>query len=166
MTDDLPFGRYRGGGRALITDLRIPKGSARHDYGPPIFAMCGYQCAYCGYDMAEPYRAWLNLSVDHVVPDYLVEQGHRADWVRNAANLVTCCRACNEFLNGYRVLDTPPSTEEGFFALRDRCFHDKRARALARHRAEEERYDKARATGPTEVQHEIEQPGPAGWSPE
>lgn len=153
--DDLPFGRYRGGGRTLITDLVVRGGSARHDYGPPIFQMCGYQCAYCGFEMGANYRDWLNLSVDHVVPEYLSRSGHRADWIKNPINKVTCCRACSEFLNGYRVSEAAPQTEEEFVDLRDRCFREKRVRAQERHRVEEDRYLTARATGPTEAQEEL-----------
>ena len=35
---------------------------------------------------------------------------------------MVCCRACNEFLNGYRVTDPPPATVDEFFKLRDRHF--------------------------------------------
>ena len=55
--------------------------------------------------MGAPYENWLNLCVDHVVPGHLVKAGWPREWVLDRINLVTCCRACNEFLNGYRLAD-------------------------------------------------------------
>lgn len=72
----VPFGRYERGGIELLGVPATRDGTARHGYGPPVFAACGYQCAYCGFDMASPYESWLNLSVDHVVPQHLT----KAEW--------------------------------------------------------------------------------------
>jgi hypothetical protein len=159
MPDPLerPFLRYTDGG---LKPLGISKGgSARLGYGPPVFALCGFRCAYCDFDMAEPYEDWLSLSVDHVVPDYLARAGWPADWVGDRFNLVTCCRACNEFLNGYRIVDVaPPHTLEEFVAARDRAFDEKRKLALDRHAVERRRYEEARAAGPTEAQQDLEAP--------
>jgi hypothetical protein len=54
---------------------------------------------------------------------------------------VTCCRVCNEFLNGYRVSDPVPTTGEEFFDLRDRHFVAKRDWVQTRHAAERAWYD-------------------------
>lgn len=58
-------------------------------------------------------------------------------------NLVTCCRACNEFLNGYRVDEQPPDTLDEFFDLRDRHFAAKREWVLRRHETERAWYERA-----------------------
>jgi 5-methylcytosine-specific restriction endonuclease McrA len=152
----VPFGRYQRGGSELLGIPVQRDGRARHGYGPPVFAACGYRCAYCGFDMASPYEAWLNLSVDHVVPQHLAKAGWPREWVLDLINLVTCCRACNEFLNGYRVPETtpPPSLDE-FVDLRDRVFAEKLGHAQKRHTVERERYAAARPTGPTEAQEEL-----------
>lgn len=150
-----PFVRYTHSGLEPLGKSK--GGSARHDYGPPVFALCGFECAYCGFDMAEPYENWLSLSVDHVVPDYLTRAGWPANWVRDRFNLVTCCRACNEFLNGFRILKIdPPATLEEFLAARDRAFDEKRSLAQRRHAIERDRYDSARAAGPIDAQEDVE----------
>jgi hypothetical protein len=43
-------------------------GISRRGYGPPVFAECGMDCVYCGLHMGESYEAWLQISVDHVIP--------------------------------------------------------------------------------------------------
>lgn len=59
--------------------------------------------------LSEPYEAWLDVSIDHVIPRGTVKRlGYPQDWVEDIANLVTSCRACNEFLNGYRVVVGDP----------------------------------------------------------
>lgn len=91
--------------------------------------------------LSEPYEAWLDVSIDHVIPRETVKRlGYPRDWVEDIANLVTSCRACNEFLNGYRVTDPLPGTLEEFFALRDRHFVAKRSWVLARHEREQAQY--------------------------
>ena len=88
-----------------------------------------------------PYEAWLDISIDHVIPTECVKRlGYPHEWVADIANLVTSCRACNEFLNGYRVSEEPPQTSEDFFELRDRHFVAKRAWVLARHEHEQAWY--------------------------
>jgi 5-methylcytosine-specific restriction endonuclease McrA len=152
----LPFGRYDHGGARLLGIPAARDGTARHGYGPPVFAACGYQCAYCGFDMANPYENWLNLSVDHVVPQHLTKAAWPQEWLLDLLNLVTCCRACNEFLNGYRVTETiPPSSLSEFVAIRDHVFVEKLQHAQKRHAVERERYIAARPTGPTEAQDEL-----------
>lgn len=152
-----PFAKYTDGGLNL---LGIPKGdSARHGYGPPVFALCGYRCAYCRYEMSEPYENWLNLSVDHVVPAYLAKAGWPAEWIFDKINLVTACRPCNEFLNGHRIKDAnPPRSLSEFIAVRDRAFDEKLSAARQRHELERQRYVVARPAGPTEAQEDVEEP--------
>lgn len=151
-----PFARYASGGSSLLGIPPWGDGTARHGYGRPVFAECGYQCVYCGFEMGAPYEAWLNLSVDHVVPAHLVKMGWAREWVLDRINLATCCRACNEFLNGYRVTNaTPPTTLEEFVANRDRMFDEKTDQAQRRHAIEKERYIAGRPAGPTEAQQQI-----------
>lgn len=152
----VPFGRYERGGSQLLGIPAERDGTARHGYGPPVFVACGYQCAYCGFDMASPYESWLSLSVDHVVPRHLTRAGWSREWVLDLINLVTCCRACNEFLNGYRVAETtPPQSLDAFVQLRDRVFAEKLSHAQKRHSVERERYAAARPAGPSEAQEEL-----------
>lgn len=152
-----PFVRYASGGAELLGIPPWGDGTARHGYGRPVFAECGYQCVYCGFDMGAPYEAWLNLSVDHVVPGHLVKAGWPREWVLDRVNLVTCCRACNEFLNGYRLADPAvPKTFADFIAVRDDAFDQKRDLALARHTVERERYVAGRPAGPSDVQEQVE----------
>lgn len=114
-------------------------GTARHGYGPPVFEQCGTSCTYCGRELGARYESWLDVSVDHVVPASTVRAlDYPGEWVSDIANLVTCCRACNEFLNGYRVTEPVPKDLHAFFDLRDRVFRQKREHALRRHQQERE----------------------------
>lgn len=136
----LPFERYTGGGRRLIKQCE-PRGdgTCRHDYCLPVLRQCRGCCAYCGRRLDAPYESWLALSVDHVVPIRTVrELGYPLEWIDNIANKVACCRACNEFLNGYRVTEPVPKDLHAFFDLRDRAFREKRQHALERHERERE----------------------------
>jgi hypothetical protein len=58
--------------------------------------------------------------------------GFPREWVRSAANLVACCRPCNDLFNRDPVVESVPSTLEGFFDLRDAIFQQRRAKILAR----------------------------------
>lgn len=121
----------------------IPKsgdGTARRGYGVAIFQRDGYRCAYCALDMARPYEAWLQLSIDHIVPRQSVKAGFPVGWIEDGANLITCCRACNEFGNRYRVATGIPASDEDFLVLRDRIFRERSALIRARHARERERY--------------------------
>ncbi|MGE5435473.1 MAG: HNH endonuclease [Candidatus Doudnabacteria bacterium] len=119
----LPFDRYTGGGRRLLGVPAFGDGSSRRGYGPAVFEQCGFVCAYCGHEMETAYEVWLSLSVDHVIPTGVAKRlGYAPEWVQDISNQVTCCRACNEFLNGYKVTDPAPATVEKFFDLRDRHF--------------------------------------------
>lgn len=140
----LPFDRYAGAGRQLLGAPASGDGSSRRGYGRVIFEQCGFACAYCGHAMDTGYEVWLSLSVDHVIPTGSGKRlGYPPEWTQDAANLVTCCRACNEFLNGYRVGDPAPATVEEFFDMRDRHFLAKREWVQARHATERAWYDEA-----------------------
>ncbi|MGB9887201.1 MAG: HNH endonuclease [Moorellales bacterium] len=139
----LPFDRYEGGGRRLLGPPPPGDGTCRHGYGPAVFRQCGLNCVYCGRFLGAPYEAWLDLSVDHVVPRHAAARlGIPSAWVEDLANLVTCCRACNEFLNQYKVKLAlpPPANLDAFFDLRDRVFLEKQELALRRHLEERARY--------------------------
>jgi hypothetical protein len=139
---DNPFALYEGGGRMLLGRPTLGDGTCRTGYGPPVFAECGMTCVYCGRDLGALYESWLDLSIDHVIPRGTVGQlSWDVLWVEDIANLVTCCRACNEFSNGYRVTGSPPSSLEEFFDLRDQHFSAKRAWLADRHARERIRYE-------------------------
>jgi hypothetical protein len=97
----------------------------------------GHRCAYCGEDLSG-YRNWLSISLDHVIPRQSVRLGWVADWIEDMANLVPCCRACNEFTNAYKILDAPPPDTQAFFDARDRHFLAKIALTQAAHARERE----------------------------
>ena len=138
----LPFARYRNSGHELLGRPGWGDGSCRHGYGPPVFAECGTACVYCGRELGGSYESWLDLSIDHVVPGETVKRlGWPREWIEDIVNLVTCCRACNEFLNGYRVSDPAPASFEDFIALRDLHFSAKRAWVIDRHVRERAWYD-------------------------
>jgi len=139
VTDDLPFTRYEGGGRALLGKPRQGDMTARHGYGPPVFEQCGYACVYCGLDMAASFEGWLQLSVDHVIPHQMTKPGYPAALVEDITNLVTCCRACNDFGNRYTVNAPAPASEAEFYDLRDKVFAERKAMILRR-REEERAY--------------------------
>ena len=138
---DLPFDRYERGGRTLLGRPRQGDVTARHGYGPPVFEQCGYKCVYCGLDMVATFGNWLQVSIDHVIPRQMARAPHNypMDWVEDITNLVTCCRACNDFGNHYTVSGPKPATEADFFEMRDRVFLERRANILVAR--EKERLD-------------------------
>lgn len=143
MSAGIPFERYWAGGRMLLGRPPVGDGTCRHGYGPPVFAECGAVCVYCGRDMGESYESWLHLSIDHVIPGGTVKQlGWPREWVEDIANLVTCCRACNEFSNGYRVTDPSPTSLGEFFDRRDQHFVIKRTWVIERHARERTAYER------------------------
>ena len=131
--DRLPFDAYPQGGRELLGAPRWGDGSSRRGYGVDVFRECGNVCVYCGLEMDTTYEGWLHLSVDHVVPSHLANKGFPAAWIEDITHMVTCCRACNEFLNGYRVSDEAPVDHGAFLALRDRHFVAKHDAVRKRH---------------------------------
>ena len=137
-----PFNGYEDGGRRLLGRPSGGDGSSRRGYGVPVFEQCGAACVYCG--LGGTYEAWLSLTVDHVVPRGDGKKlGYPAEWIEDITNLATCCRACNEFLNGSRVNEPPPATLDEFYDLRDRHFTLKRVQVLERHERERGWYDLA-----------------------
>lgn len=118
-------------------------GTARGGYGRPIFKRDGFRCRYCGFDLGGTYRGWLQLSVDHVVPAQTKtrqQDPFPAEYVDDAANLVTCCRSCNDLGNRWTVNDRAPTSELAFLHVRDRVFLQRRARLALRQREAEAQY--------------------------
>jgi hypothetical protein len=125
----IPFREYPDGGQRL---LGRPKGDvARRGYGRQVLQWCGHRCAYCGLDMTM-FEGWLQLSVDHVIPQQAIAAGFPEDWVLDTANLVACCRPCNDLFNRDPVIEPAPITLEGFLQLRDRLFLARQARIMER----------------------------------
>ena len=91
-----PFDNYPGGGRVLIR--RLSGAEARKGYGREVLRYCGFRCAYCGLDLGE-FEGWLQLSVDHVIPQQMVALGYPAEWVLDEANVVACCRSYNDLFD-------------------------------------------------------------------
>ena len=138
-----PFVRYKHGGKVPLGFPRIGDGTSRHGYGPEVFAPCGWHCTYCDRDLLESYVSWLDVSVDHVIPQSTPWHGPGKRWIGDIFNLVTCCRACNEFLNQYAVPDPEPLTVDEFVTLRDHVLAAKRVKALTRHEEERVMYERA-----------------------
>ncbi|MGD0862934.1 MAG: HNH endonuclease [Candidatus Limnocylindrales bacterium] len=132
-TVDLPFASYPGSGQEL---LGPPHGDvARRGYGRDLLAWCGERCVYCGLDMSV-FEGWLQLSVDHVVPQQAIGMGVPADWVLDRANVVACCRSCNDLFNRDPGVSVVPPSLEAFLELRDASFLQRRARINERRAAE------------------------------
>jgi len=136
-----PFDHYEKKGRELLGKVK-ESGNCRHDYGLPVLRQCGTSCAYCGRDLACSYEAWLNISIDHVIPRSTAWYHEREDWVEDIINIVTCCRACNEFLNRHRVQEPRPDDLSAFVDLRDKVFSKKETLALNRHKEERAWYER------------------------
>ena len=144
----LPFPLYEGGGRKPLGKPKQGDMTARHGYGPPVFKQCGYTCVYCGLDMAASFENWLQLSVDHVVPRQMKDAGFDPALVEDVTNLVTCCRACNDFGNRYTVSGEPPATTDAFYDLRDRVFTERKAMILAKRDQERAIFARLPVAGP------------------
>ena len=112
--------------------------------------------AYCGRDLASAYDNWLDLSVDHVIPANVIKTlGYPREWLNDLINLVTACRACNEFLNQYRVSD--PLSGDSDRVLRaagSPLSGEERVGSRARHAKERESYEAWRSlSGTVEPSH-------------
>jgi len=152
---DLPFAHYQGRGRELLGRVTGQSGGrSRTGYGRPVFSQCGFACVYCGYRMDRPFEAWLQLSIDHVIPSSAKRDGYTEAWVEDVANMVTCCRACNEWSNDYRVVDPPPTDVAAFFDLRDVHFVRKRELIRSRLAADRNWYDTRLAPHVPRLEHE------------
>lgn len=132
---DLPFSSYPEGGRSLLGKPRWGDGTARRSYGIKALEWCGYRCAYCGLQMST-FEGWLQLSIDHVIPQQMQSLGFPPDWVLDAINVVAACMACNGYFNRDPVLGEVPATLEAFCELRDRTFLERKARILERRATE------------------------------
>jgi 5-methylcytosine-specific restriction endonuclease McrA len=128
----LPFGRLPRSGRELLGRPKQGDLTARHGYGRQTFELLGHRCVYCGQTLSD-YRDWLNISIDHVIPRQLIGRGWPVVWIEDLANLVPCCRACNEFTNSYTVLESPPPNIDEFLDLRDRHYLAKLALTRVAH---------------------------------
>jgi hypothetical protein len=136
--ETLPFDSYPEGGRL---PLGKPKGDlARRGYGRDVLAWCGFACAYCGLDMSV-FEGWLQLSVDHVIPQQSVANGFPSAWVLDATNIVACCRSCNDLFNRDPHVDAVPESLEAFYDLRDRLYLARRARIVERRAHEREWFE-------------------------
>ncbi len=145
----LPFDRYPNGGRTRLGRPAWGDGTARTGYGKPVFDACGYSCVYCGLDMRASFENWLQLSVDHVVPAQMGRSGvYDSDLVEDLTNLVTCCRACNDFGNRYTVSEPRPESDEAFYALRDRVFVTRKAAVHAKRAQQRAVFESMPAAGP------------------
>jgi hypothetical protein len=132
---DLPFAAYPGSGRKLLGKRRWGDGTARRSYGVKALEWCGYRCAYCRLDMST-FEGWLQLSIDHVIPQQSQGAGYPAEWILDATNLVAARLACNGYFNRDPVLDAVPLTLEAFYDIRGRVFRQRKGRMLARREAE------------------------------
>lgn len=133
--DDLPFEAYPERGRALLGKPRWGDGTARRSYGVKALEWCGYRCAYCGLDMST-FEGWLQLTIDHVIPQQMQGAGYPAEWVLDAINVVAACGACNGYFNRDPVIGDVPLTLEAFCDLRDKVFGERKARILERRATE------------------------------
>lgn len=131
-----PFDQYPEEGRRPTK--RLTGALARHGYAHEVLRYCGYRCTYCGLDMSK-FEGWLQLSIDHVIPQQMVKRGWNPEWVFDRFNVVASCRPCNDLFNRDPVLGDPPSDLSSFLTLRDRVYVDRRARIRQR-RAEERRW--------------------------
>lgn len=82
------------------------------------------------------FEGWLQLSIDHVIPQQMQGAGYPAAWMLDAINVVAACLACNGYFNRDPVLDDVPPTLEGFCDIRDKVFRERKARILERRATE------------------------------
>ena len=151
MTDqfDLPFSAYPESGRSLLGKPRWGDGTARRSYGVKALEWCGYRCAYCHLDMSS-FEGWLQLSIDHVVPQQMQGAGYPTEWVLDAINVVAACMACNGYFNRDPVVGEVPTTLESFCDIRDRVFRERKARILVRRATERTWFDEHIRQGASE----------------
>jgi hypothetical protein len=137
---ELPFASYPEGGRSLLG--RASGDTARRGYGLAFMKKTGQTtCAYCGLDLVNKYESWLQLALDHVVPESVCRgYGLPNEWTHDSSNKVLACAACNGFRNRYRQPADAvcPTTLDEFFDLRDRIFAERKALILDSHESERE----------------------------
>jgi len=130
-----PFGGYPDGGSRLLGKPGTGDGTARHGYGRDVLRYCAYRCVYCDLDLST-FEGWLQLSIDHVVPQQMTAKGYASEWVLDKVNVVACCRACNDLFNRDPAVGPIPVDLAAFIDLRDRMYRERRHRILARREAE------------------------------
>lgn len=138
--DEVPFDAYPDGGRVLLGKPWWGDGTARRSYGVEVLRWCGYRCAYCGLDMST-FDGWLQLSIDHVIPQQMQALGYPPEWVLDSVNLVAACMACNGYFNRDPVIGEVPTALEAFCDLRDRVFQERRKRIMERQSVERAWFD-------------------------
>ena len=75
------------------------------------------------------------------------EYGYDSALVEDITNLVTCCRACDNFGNHFTVAGPPPGSEAAFYEVRDAVFREREAVIAAKREAERDIYSKLRVIG-------------------
>lgn len=136
----MPFDAYPQGGRVLLDKPWWGDGTARRSYGVEVLRWCGFRCAYCGLDMST-FDGWLQLSIDHVIPQQMQSVGYPPQWVLDSINLVAACMACNGYFNRDPVIGEVPMTLEAFGDLRDRVFTERSVRIRDRRSKERTWFD-------------------------
>jgi len=135
VIDDLPFAAYPSAGRELLGVPRWGDGTARRSYGRQVHELCGFRCAYCGLNLGT-FEGWLQLSIDHVVPQQMIKVGYPKAWVLDTINVVACCMACNGLFNRDPAALEVPTTFDASLAIRDELFAQRRARIRKRREQE------------------------------
>lgn len=141
----IPFESYPERGQALLGPIR--GSNCRKGYGLKFMRVTGQtSCAYCGISLIEPYTNWLQMAIDHVVPQSVCKGfSLSAEWTHDASNCVLSCAACNGFGNRYKPsTDTLcPTTLEEFWRLRDRIFIERSTVIQGKHAEERSFFDSA-----------------------
>lgn len=134
----IPFDSYPKNGRGLLGTIR--GSNCRKGYGLKFMRITGQtHCAYCNMNLSAPYENWLQMALDHVVPQSVCAAfSLSAEWTHDASNMVLACAACNGFGNRYRPKEqTPcPTSIEGFYDLRDQVFAERSVNIREKHEAE------------------------------
>lgn len=134
-----PFQDYPLGGVQMLG--RIPdSGNCRRGYGLKLQILTKQtQCAYCGMSLVDTYEHWLLLTIDHVIPTGQgAIVGIPDDWLKDYANAVLCCSACNGFCNRFRLPEgtSRPPDFRGFTELRDEIFRQRMKALIKAHEKE------------------------------
>ena len=138
----IPFELYPKQGKALLGPIR--GSNCRKGYGLKLMKVTGQtSCAYCGISLVELYTNWLQMAVDHVVPQSVCKGfSLSSEWTHDASNCVLSCAACNGFGNRYKPTDALcPTTLDGFWRLRDRIFAERSKIIRAKHIEERSFFD-------------------------
>jgi hypothetical protein len=138
----LPFDAYPGEGKALLG--RVAGSNCRHGYGMT-FMQVTWQttCAYCELDFVASFNAFLQMTLDHVVPRSVCKRFILPnEWAEDCINKVLACSACNSFDNRFAPPQdcACPATLEAFCELRNRIFAERKARIAASRDKEQEFY--------------------------